>query len=161
MSTMELTHDAAQAEVDRLHEQHNEWTHRRAALAAELEATRYAAGADALAGKSTAEIAERITRLQTETQIADRALQVLDTKLDEAKRLTRHARIADDRARAVQLREEAAAIRAEAEPHLAALERIESVRPNLGRSRSQQLEDHAYRLELNAEELEFRMRNPR
>ena len=111
MSTMEFpTHDAAQAEVDRLHEQHNEWTQRRAALAAELEATRHAAGADALAGKSTAEIAERITRMQTEAQIAERALQALDTKIDEAKRVTRHARIADERQHAAQLREQAAAI---------------------------------------------------
>ncbi len=163
MTTMELpTHDAAQAEVDRLHEQHNEWTDRRAALVAELEATRHAAGADALAGKSTAEIAERITRLQTEVQIADRALQALDTKIDEAKRVTRYARIADERAQAAQMREQAAAIRAEAEPLLLELERIEGVRPEFGRNaRSVQLEFAADRWEIGAEHQQFQLENPR
>ncbi len=161
MSTMELTHDAAQAEVTRLLEQQREWTRKREQLGADLALLQGHAGEQALAGDSTAEIADRITRMQTEVQIADRALQALDTKIDEAKRVTRHARIADERARAAQLREQAAAIRAEAEPHMAALERIEGVRPMLGRCKSQLLEEKAHRFDLGAEYQQFQLENPR
>ncbi len=119
------------------------------------------AGEQALAGDSTAEIADRITRMQTEAQIADRALQALDTKIEEAKRVTRHARIADERARAAQLREQAAAIRAEAEPLLLELEKLEGVRPEFGRAaRSVQLKFAADRWEIGAEYQQFRLENP-
>ena len=160
MSTMELTHDAAQAEVTRLLAQQREWTRKREQLETDLALVQAHAGEQALAGVDTGDIADRIARLQTEAQIADRALQALDTKIDEAKRVTRHARIADERQHAAQLREQAAAIRAEAEPHMAALERIEGVRPEFGRCTSQLLEEEADRYEIGAEHLEFRMEHP-
>ena len=157
MTSMELTHDAAQAEVTRLLEQQREWTRKRQQLETDLAMLQALAGEQALAGDSTAEIADQITRLQTEAQIADRALQALDTKIDEAKRVTRHARIADNRTQAAQLREQAAAIRAEAEPHMAALERIEGVRPEFGRCTSQLLEEEADRFDMSVSYLEFQL----
>ena len=162
MSTMELTHDAALAEVTRLLEQQREWTRKRDQLGTDLAMLQAHAGEQALAGDSTAEIADRITRMQTEAQIADRALQALDTKIGEAKRVTRIARIADERARAAQMREQAAAIRAEVEPLLLELERIEGVRPEFGRNaRSVQLEFAADRWENGADYQQFQLENPR
>ena len=161
MTTMELTHDAAQAEVTRLLAQQREWTQKREQLETDLALLQAHAGEQALAGVDTGDIADRIARLQTEAQIADRALQVLDTKLSEAKRVTRHARIADNRTQAAQLREQAAAIRAEAEPHMAALERIEGVRPEFGRCTSQLLEEEADRFDMSVSYLEFQLEHPR
>jgi len=83
--------------------------------------------------------------------------QVLERQADEQRRQERIQRIADYQAQATQLREQAEAIRAEAEPHLAALERLEGVRPVLGRSRSQQLEDEAHRLDFGVEHQQFRL----
>ncbi len=87
--------------------------------------------------------------------------QVLERQADEQRRQQRIQRIADERAQAAQLREQAAAIRAEAEPHLLALEAIEGVRPVFGRSRSVFLEEQAHRLDLSAERLEFQLEHGR
>ena len=161
MTTMDLTLEAAEADLDALQAQQRTWTERRAQLAADLDALHAQAGEQALAGTSTTEIAERLARLGTEGQIADRAVQALDTKIQEATRAAQRARIADYQVQAAQLREQAAHLRAEAEPHLVALERIEGVRPALERARSQRLEEQAHRLELGAEELAFRLEHPR
>lgn len=96
---------------------------------------------------------ERIERIKA---------QVLERQADEQEKQARIQRIADYKAQAAQLREQAAAVRAEAEPHYAALERIEGVRPpTLAGARSVQLELAAHRMELNTEELEWRLQHPR
>ncbi len=87
--------------------------------------------------------------------------QVLERQATEQRRLDLIKRIADETAQVAQLREQAAAIRAEVEPLLLEIERIEGVRPTLAGARSQHLEAQAYRWELHVEELEFRLRNPR
>lgn len=159
---MELTYEAAQAETQRLAEQRQSLTDKHAALQASLEATQASAGEAVLAGTSTTKIVEQIGRMQTELQITERALQALGLKEHEARQREQRARIADLRRQAVENREQAAAIRAEAEPYLAALERIEGVRPELGQyARSERLEYQAHRIDLNTEELAFRMEPPR
>ncbi len=86
--------------------------------------------------------------------------QVLERQADEQRREGLRKRIADERDQDAQLREQAAQLRAEAESHLAALEAIEGGRPMLGRSRSVSLEEQVNRLELNAEDLEWRLSHP-
>ena len=161
MTTMELTLDTAEAEMARLQEQQRTWTEKRAQLGTTLDALHAQAGEKALAGTSTTDIAERIARMGTEVQIADRALHALDTKIQEAKRAAQRARIADYQVQAAQLREQAATIRAQAAPLLDEIEKIEGVRPTLVGARSQRLEEQAHRLELGAEELAFRLEHPR
>ena len=70
---------------------------------------------------------------------------VIERQADEQRREERIQRIADYKAQAAQLREQAAAIRAAAEPLLLELEKLEGVRPMWGRSRSIALEEQAHR----------------
>ncbi len=158
---MDLTLEAAEAETARLQAQQRTWTERRAQLAADLDALHAQAGEQALAGTSTTALAERLARLGTEGQIADRALHALDTKIQEATRAAQRARIADHARQAAQLREQAATIRAQAAPLLDEIEKLEGVRPTLADARSQRLEQQAYRLDLNTEELAFRLEHTR
>ncbi len=53
MSTMELTHDAAQAELTRLLEQQREWTRKREQLGTDLALLQAHAGEQARASTST------------------------------------------------------------------------------------------------------------
>ncbi len=157
MTTVELTYEAAQAETARLAEEQGRWTEKRAQLAADLDALQARAGADALAGTSTTTIAERIRGMETEVQIADRALQAIDLQQHEAGQVAQRARIAELRAQAAAKREQAAAISAEAEPHLAALERIEGTRPYFEQSRSLALHREADHIDRSIEWLESRL----
>ena len=157
MTTMELTYDAAQAETQRLVEQRQSWTDKRAALQTSLEATHARAGDAALAGTSTAKIAEQIGRTQMELQIAERALQALEVKEHEAKRSAQRARIAELRTQAAEKRAQAVAVSAKAAPHMDALFRIEGVRPFFERSRSCDLELEADRIDRSIEWLESRL----
>ncbi len=154
---MDLTLEAAEAETARLQAQQRTWTERRAQLAADLDALHAQAGEQALAGTSTTEIAERIARMGTEVQIADRALQALDLKIQDATRAAQRARIADLRAQASAKRQAAAAISMEAALHLEALERIEGTRPTFAQARSLGLHHEADRIDRSIEWLESRL----
>lgn len=159
MTTMELTYEAAQTETARLQEQQQVWTEKRAQLQAELEEMQANATEAALAGVSTSTIAERISQIQMEIPIAGRALQALEGQQKEAKRAEGLAYTEQLRQQVVDLQAKAAALRAEAEPHFQAIERIQGVRPWFQNGREFDLEMRADMIQRSVEERDLQFQS--
>jgi hypothetical protein len=159
MTAMEvMTYDETQAQTALLEGQRQTWIDKRAVLQAELEQLQTGAGEAALAGTSTGKLAERIGRVEMEIQIAGRALQAAEGKLKEMKRAESLAYTEHLRQRAVELRQQAAALHMECEPHLEALHRLQGVRVWFEAGREVDLTNEAYRIERDVEERELRLR---
>lgn len=156
-TTDALTYEAALARVADVEAQQQHWTERRELVRAELETLQAQAGAAALAGTSTSTLATRISRLQTQQQIVERAIAALGAQHQAAHQVAQQARIAELRQEVAAKQAAAAAVLREAAPHLDALERIEGVRPYFERSRSLALEQEADRIARSIEWLERRL----
>ena len=150
-------YDDALAAVERLQEHQQQWTDKRAVLVQALTELEANAGQAALAGESTATLADQLSRLQSEIRIAEQALAALAGQQQQADQAVQLARIVDERQRALERFQAAAALREQAEPHLQALEEVEGVRFSHPHPRSARLEQEGYRWLYHAEEQAFRL----
>jgi hypothetical protein len=152
-----MTLETAQADVDRLAAQHTEWTAKRAGLAATLERMEADAGRVALAGTSTTKIAGDIARTQTALRVADQALAEMERQQHDTRRALKQARIDDLRQQAAAKRAEVHAIVEQTRPLYDQIEAIEGRRPMLEYGRSAELLRMAQALERQVEYLEDRL----
>lgn len=153
-----MTYDEAQAETARLEAQHTSLQQQQAQLTAAL-AQGQADAADALLdGKNgmRATVAH-VTRLEQERTITDMAMTTLVGRIEASKQQEELARIADQRQQAVTLFQQAAAVRAEIQPHLDAIKAIEGYAPAPEHGRSHNFVNDALRLIRGAEYLEDRL----
>ena len=157
MTTMDLTLEAAEAETARLQESQQQWTDKRAVLVQALTELEANAGQAALAGESTATLADQISRLHSEIRIAEQAIAALAGQQQQAEQAVQLARIVDERKRALERFQAAAALRDQAEPHLRALEDVEGVRFSHPHPRSARIEQEGYRWLYHANEQAFRL----
>ncbi len=151
------TYEEALAEVERLQQQQQEWIAKRAALEQSLAELEGNAGQAALAGESTATLADEMSRLQSQIRIAAQALVALEAQQQQADVAAQLARIVETRQQALERFQEAAALRAQVQPHLDAIEAIEGVRYYHHNPRSARLEQQADRELVHAEYLAFRL----
>ncbi len=125
---MTTPYEDALAEIERLHQQVQQWGDKRAALVRSLAELEDNAGRAALAGESTATLADEMSRLQSEIRIVEQALVALEAQQQQADIAARLARIVESRQQALAAFQEAAAVRAQVQPQLDAIEAIEGVR---------------------------------
>ena len=154
---MTITYEDALAEIERLQQQVQQWGAKRAALTQALETLEANAGHAALAGEPTAKLADQLSRLEAEIRIANQALVALAEQQAQADVAARLARIIESRQQALTCFQEAAAVRAQAEPHLAALEAIEGGRFAHPTPRSARLEMAGQRWLEGAEQQAFQL----
>ncbi len=152
-----MTYEAAQAEGERLHAQHAAWRDKRAQLVRAQADLRASAGQAALAGTSTAKLADQSTRLDAEIRIADEVLAQLVAQQATATVAAQLARIADLRQQVVDTLAQRAPLAAQIQPHLDALEQITGLRYGHVHAPIAQLEDTAWRTLRNADYLEDRL----
>ncbi len=148
---------AALDEVTRLTTEQQSWTEKRTQLVRTIADVKANAGVSALAGTSTAKMADQLSRLHAEVEITDQALATLASQMEHAKAAVTLARIDDTRRRVVELSHEAQAAVAAAKPHLDALEVLEGVRYFHPHSKVARLELDLNRQMLFAEHLEHRL----
>ena len=154
---MTTPYDDALAAVARLDQQVQQWGDTRAALTHALETLEANAGHAALAGEPTAKLADQLSRLQAEIRIADQALAALAEQQHQADIAARLARIVESRQQALAAFQEAAAVRAQVQPQLDAIEAIEGVRFSHPNPRSARLERQAHRMLEGAEHQLFQL----
>lgn len=124
------TYDEAQAALDALEAKQTSWEQKRDQIAAARNDLQRSAGAMALEGGNTGKIADQLSRLTSEYEIATSALATLDTQVAAARIDASLARIADERAKAVAVLQEGAEKEAAIKPHLDAIEALTGLRYN-------------------------------
>jgi multidrug efflux pump subunit AcrA (membrane-fusion protein) len=98
-----------------------------------------------------------MSRRQSQIRIAAQALVALEAQQQQADVAAQLARIVETRQQALERFQEAAALRAQVQPHLDAIEAIEGVRYYHHNPRSARLEQQADRELVHAEYLAFRL----
>jgi hypothetical protein len=148
------THDDVQTRPAALQEKRASWVQKQQQLANAREAMQRNAGAAALEGTPTAKIADQLSRITSEIEIAGQALAVVDGQIAAAELDARVARIGDLRAQIAMKLEEAAALEAAIKPHLDAIEQITGLRYVHPHSKSDRLQEEAQRFISQATYLE-------
>jgi hypothetical protein len=141
---MSTSYEQAEAHVEELTAKRESWALKQTQLVNARTDLQRSAGAAALQGTPTAKIADQMTRLGAEIDIATSVLSTLETQIAAAQVEVHLARIADERTKVVAEFEQAAAVVAKAKPHIDALEQIEGVRYSSPGSRSIGLHMRAY-----------------
>ena len=154
---MTTLYEAALADVERLQEHRQQWIAKRAALAQSLAELEQNAGHAALAGESTGKLADQLARLHAEIRIVDQALVALANQQEQADIAARLARIVESRQQALAAFQEAAAVRAQVQPQLDAIEAIEGVRFSHPNPRSARLAQAGHRWLEGAEHQAFQL----
>ena len=148
---------AAHNEVTRLTTQQQSWTEKRAQLVRTIAEVKANAGVSALAGTSTAKMADQLSRLHAELQIADQALGILEQQQGAAQNTARLARIRETQQQEIELYRQAAELDEQIKPHLDAIEALTGNRYYHQNSRSLNLYIQANACLHQAEYLEDRL----
>ena len=147
---------AAQAELDRITTQQEEWTAKRAILSGQLARTEAGAAAAALQGTGTAKLAADIARAREEIRIAAGALALLTTQHEGATYALRLAEQAERRERYAALEAEGAALWARVVELWAPLGELTGATADICRERLPALNGIDRRMELLRRDINYR-----
>jgi hypothetical protein len=125
---MTTSSEQAEAHVEELTTKRESWVQKQAQFVSARADLQRNAGAAALEGTPTAKIADQLSRITSEIDIAGQALAALDQQIAAAEVETRVARINDTRAQAVAAIEKHTHIFEAAQPHIDALYDLTGIR---------------------------------
>ena len=154
---MTTSHEQAEAHVEELTTKRESWAQKQAQLVSARADLQRNAGAAALEGTPTAKIADQLSRITSEIDIAGQALAAIDAQIAAAEIETRVARILDQRAKVAAMLQEAYASEEAIKPHLDAIEKLTGLRYGHMQSRAVSLIQNATRYFHHCGDLEYKL----